>query len=227
MRRLFFPLLVLLLAVPASAHPVLQNSMWMLIEQDHIRVAVNVTLQEILVTGRMVAKEDGAFDAEAVNAAAEAHREYLRTHLHLAASGAEIAGKVVAVTPPPIFSSAEKTLYQYELDYPLAGAPPVNIELRHDMLREFPYGPGQAWDVSYLVRVKRAGSEESTTWLLRGGEPTTLPTGWEAAPVQVPAATTGVSRPSGPIPPSSLFAVIAAMALALALYLTRRRWLPR
>ncbi len=162
--------------------------MWVVFAPDRIRVAVNVSLKEILVAQERAESEVEVFDATTVNAAAEKHRDYVLKHLQLTAAGRELAGQVTALTPPAIFTTVEKTFFQYSLEYPLAGPPPASVTFRHDMLREFPYSAGQAWDVSYVVRVKREGSEEVSSWLLRYQQPSELPTGWETAPAQASAA---------------------------------------
>jgi hypothetical protein len=94
------------------------------------------------------------------------------------------------VTPPIAYSSVDKTLLQFELEYPFSGPPPASVTFRHDMLHEFPYAPGQQWDVSYVARVKREGSDEVSSWLLRQNQPSELLTGWtvSAAPLEPPAS---------------------------------------
>jgi hypothetical protein len=174
----------LLLAGHAAAHPFVQNSMWVVFAPDRIRVAVNVSLKEVLVAQQIAAADESGYEAAAMNAAAEKHRDYVLRHLQLTAAGHVLTGTVKTVTPPPIFSTADKTYFQYELEYPLAGPPPASVTFRQDMLREFPYAPGQAWDVSYVVRVKREASDEVSGWLLRYQQPSDLPTGWETATVQ-------------------------------------------
>jgi hypothetical protein len=181
--------LLLLLGGSLSAHPSLQNSMWVLFAPDRIRVAVNVSLKEVLVAQQRAASEEETYDATVVNAAAEKHRDYVLKHLQLTAAGRELAGQVTALTPPEIFAAADKTFFQYSLEYPLTGPPPANVTFRHDMLREFPYSVGQSWDVNYVVRVKREGSDEVSSWLLRYQQPSELPTGWEAASAQASKAT--------------------------------------
>jgi hypothetical protein len=183
--RFLHPLLLLLQLVgTAAAHPSLQDSMWVLFAPDRIRVAVNVSLRELLVAQQVAESDDETFDTVRVNAAAEKHREYVLEHLQLTAGGRKLSGQVTALTPPELLSSAERTFFQYTLEYPLTAAPPASVTFSHEMLREFPYAPGQSWDVSYVVRVKREGSDEVSSWLLRFGQPSEIPTGWEAASAQ-------------------------------------------
>lgn len=163
--------------------------MWVLFTPDRIRVAVNVALKEVLVAQQIAASDDEGYDATSVNTAAEKHRDYVLRHLQLTAAGQVLSGQVTALTPPEIFTSAEKTFFQYSLEFPLTGPPPAKVTFRHDMLREFPYAVGESWDVSYVVRLKHEGSEEVSTALLRTQQPSELPTGLEVAPAQASAAT--------------------------------------
>jgi hypothetical protein len=180
-----FLALFLMLAESVSAHPFLQDSMWVLFAPDQVRVAVNVSLKEVLIAQGIESGDD--FDAAVVTAAAEQHRAYVARHLKLGVNGRPLAGQVTQVTAPPVFTSAEKSFFQYELEYPLAGPPPAEITFAQDMLREFPYAAGQAWDVSYVMRLRRFDSDEITTGLLRREQPAVFPTGWEVGASPVPS----------------------------------------
>jgi hypothetical protein len=173
MRSLVVFLLALCAAVGgAGAHPLIQEPMWVLSEPGHIRLAVNVSAREIAAAQGLEAREDGAIvDAARLAEAAQREGDYVRSHLRVLADGRELAGQITKFSPPPVSSSDEKTIYQYELDFPLTGPAPSEIAISQDMLREFPYAAGMAWDVSYVVRLKRAGSDEITTGLLRGRQP--------------------------------------------------------
>ena len=180
-------LALFLLALPAGAHPLLQDAMWLVFSPERVRVAVNVSLKEITVAQTVQAAADGGYDAGELAAAAERHREYLVKHLEVRAGGRTLAGTVTKVSPPPMFTSAEKTFYQYEMEYPLDGAKPRAVSLRHEMLREFPYAAGMAWDVSYVVRMKRDDSPDISTGLLRAGSAAEFATGWDEPASSPPA----------------------------------------
>jgi hypothetical protein len=192
-RSLLFPLLLLLAsAFPALAHPFLQDSMWVLFAPDRVRVAVNVSLREVLVAQAVASGDETAFDSAKVSAAADRHRDYVVQHLHLTVGGQTLAGQAGAITQPPAFTSPEQTFFQYEIEYPITGPVPANVVFRHDMLREFPYAPGQAWDVSYVMRVKVDGSEDVTSYLLRYEQPSEVPTGFTATTAEAtPPADNG------------------------------------
>jgi len=188
MRFLLLLFLALLVsAAMAGAHPLLQNAMWVQFEPTRVHVAVNVSVREIAVAQGLTAKEDN-FDSTAVATAAEKHRDYVLQHLQFSVNGRALAGRVMQVTDPPIYSEPEKTFYQYELEYPFAGPPPDKVTATQDMLREWPYAVGTPWDVTYIVRLKHADSDEITTALLPPRKPTDFSTGWEASPGQAPPA---------------------------------------
>ena len=69
--------LLMLLARPAAAHPFLQDSMWIVFAKDKVHAAVNVSLHEVLVAQQLASGNDESYDAAAVDAAAEKHREYV------------------------------------------------------------------------------------------------------------------------------------------------------
>jgi hypothetical protein len=173
-------LLLLVSASVARAHPLLQNAMWVQFEPARVHIAVNVSVREIAVAQSLPAV-GGGFDAKLVATAAERHRDYVRRHLSVRIGGRALIGTVLQVTNPPVASEPEKTFYQYELAYPFTGPLPDKVTIAADMLREWPYAIGTPWDVTYLMRLKRAGSDEITTALLPSNRPIDFPTGWEAA----------------------------------------------
>jgi hypothetical protein len=170
-------LAVLLLVCPALAHPTLQNAMWMQFGPDRVQVAVDVSLREIAVVQRG-AIGDAAFDVESLGAVAEKHGDYVLKHLALSADGRTLTGTIKKMTAPPVFTTPERTFYQYEIEYPVTGAPPSRVTATHQMLHEFPYAIGTAWDVSYVVRLKRSNSDTVGSGLLRSQQPTEFVTGW-------------------------------------------------
>jgi hypothetical protein len=183
MRFILHPLLAVLLTAAAQAHPFLQDAMWVLFEPERVRVAVNVSLKEIEVAQQLAADAN----AETVAAAAEKHGAYVMQHLRLSAGGHPLEGTLSKFTPPPERAVPEKTFFQYELEYALTAPAPASITFFHDMLREFPYALGTAWDVSYAVRMRSGESPDITTGLLRFQQPADFATGWGSPSAQAPA----------------------------------------
>ena len=59
----------------------------------------------------------------------------------------------------------------YGLEYRLASGTPVQVALEQDVLREFEFVPGNPWEASYVVRVRRDGGPESEGLLLISKQP--------------------------------------------------------
>jgi hypothetical protein len=157
-------------ALPASAHPLIQNKLWILLSPDSVRLAVDVSVKELTVAQLLQPEADGSFDADLLANAADYHTDYVLRHLDVTAGGKRLEGKLTRLSPPAQHGLPEETVYQYELQYPLAGAAPETLQVSHSMLREFPYSPGQAWDVTYSLRWKQEPSTEVQTGLLRMGQ---------------------------------------------------------
>jgi hydrogenase/urease accessory protein HupE len=187
MRQFFLACLVLLAGARAArAHPNLQNAMWVVFEPERIHLAVNVSAKEISVA-------QGVAPSEAGGEAATRHGEYLLGHLTVSIGGEPLTGKILNITPPPQLAEPETTFFQYEVEYPLGGRQPPEATLAHEMLKEWPYAAGAAWDVTYVVRAKRSDSNEVSSWLLTSQNPLALPTGWRTpadATVAPPKAET-------------------------------------
>ncbi len=167
-----------LLAGVACAHPNLQNAMWVQFEPDKVHLAVNVSAKEISVAQSARLSGGGGEDAAALQRAAERHGDYVLGHLRVSVDGRALRGTVRKLVPPAVTGDAEGTIFQYEIEYPLGGPPPAEVTFFHDMLKEWPYAADTAWDVSYVVRAKRQGSNDLTSWLIRAQQPAVIATGW-------------------------------------------------
>ena len=197
--RALLPLVCLLAAwlgsaLPAGAHPLLQNKLWVLLAPESVKVAVDVSVKELTVAQLLQPEADGSIDPDMLASAAEYHGDYVLRHLHVLNGEKELPGKITRLTPPPQTAEAETTFYQYEVEYPLTGAQPKQVALRHEMLSEFPYGPGQVWDVTYAIRWKQDGAPELQTALLRMGQTAELPTGWAEPNEPAPQVKVSVAR---------------------------------
>ncbi len=201
--RLLLGFVFLTCAARLLAHPNLQNAMWVQFEPKLVRVAVNVSLKELSVASGLALAESGAPEPDALAMAAERHKGYLLEHLRLSVGTEALTGSVLKITPPQYFIDPEQTLFQYELEYPYCGKPPVEVEFFHEMLKEWPYSEQVAWDLSYVVRSKRMGSGEANSWLLRTRQPSLLPTGLEKGSVAGPGAG---PPPEASVPPGQTFA---------------------
>lgn len=175
-RRFAVILVLLATALGLSAHPNLQDAMWVQFEPELVRVAVNVSAKEISVAQQI------STEAPELETAAAAHRDYVLSHLVVAIGEMPLVGQVVKLTPQPKTPEPETSFFQYEIEYPLGGRKPGEVSISHSMLREWPYAAGTPWNVTYVMRTKRSDSPDVRAWLLRSQEPVLVPTGWSATP---------------------------------------------
>jgi hypothetical protein len=168
-RSLLASVLYFLSFVEAEAHPLIQNSMWVLFAADRAQMALNVSVKEILVAQNIAQDAQAPLGPEQSKEAATRNSDYIARHLDVSVNGEFVNGRVVRVNPPLLFTGdAENTYFQYELEYPWpTGTAPVRVKFSHHMLREFRYAPGEPWDISYVMRLKRNGQDEVTVSLLR------------------------------------------------------------
>ena len=166
-------------ALAVQAHPLLQDAMWIQFEPSLMRVAVNASLKEICVAQNLPAGLITNLEPAMLNRALEQQSDYVLRHLKFSVGTNVLAGTVIKLTRPPVVAEPEQTFFQFELAYPITGAPPGEVNIENEMLKEYPHAAGAAWDVSYVVRAKCAGDNEATTWLLGCQKPATIPTGWE------------------------------------------------
>ena len=102
-------LFLLVSHLAASAHPNLQDAMWVQFEPQLVRVAVNVSLKEIAVAQSVTLGESSIADPAAWHRAAERHGEYVLNHLTLSIGKNALAGRVIKLTPPPLVTDPEQT----------------------------------------------------------------------------------------------------------------------
>jgi hydrogenase/urease accessory protein HupE len=190
-------LCLLVLARPAAAHPLLQDPLWVVVAPTAVHVRVGASLREIATAAAGPVGAAGALDDEALQAAIDKYPDYLLRHLRVTVRGEPLEGRLVRTIPPagPERGSApDQVFVQYEIDYPIdARTPPPSIALDQDVLRDVLYAPGQRWDVTYAVRIKRSDAHDIATALLRAGSPFVYDVGGFA-----------------PAPPPSLLPTLAA-----------------
>src|SRR3954471_420957 len=82
----------------AQAHPLTQGSLDVVIAADRINVTARVTLEEVSVTNMLATRDPLRPPASGASDEAFAeHAEYLAKHLHFAADGRALVGRVVRV----------------------------------------------------------------------------------------------------------------------------------
>jgi hydrogenase/urease accessory protein HupE len=196
MRQILHSLITFALTLSAAlAHPNLQNSLSVAFESSRVRVDVSVSVKELSVAQGiegLPVNGVGRLDTGAIKRAADNHSDYVLQHLKLNVGASVLEGKMIGLISPPFFADPVQTFYQYQIEYPFAGPPAVEIEFFHDMLKEWPYSAGTSWNVSYVVRSKQADGTEASPWLLPYQRAISIPTGWKN-----PVATVPADMPSG------------------------------
>src|SRR5258708_39326005 len=90
LRFLICAVIVFMVGARAGAHPSLQDALWVLLEPERIRVAINVSAREIAVAQRIDAAGAGApsprgdesrTEAARLADGAQRHRDYILRHL--------------------------------------------------------------------------------------------------------------------------------------------------
>lgn len=107
---------------------------------NRIDLRARVSREEVLVATALGGQENSV-GPEAIRK----HAEYLLAHLHISANGQSLAGRIIEA--PKNFAG----LLPYRFEYSLEDAAHRRIEFRQDVLREFEFAPGNAWEASYIV----------------------------------------------------------------------------
>lgn len=180
------------------AHPFLQNSWWTVVETNRLVMRVSTTLREVAVAQRL-GDATNVVALDRLLGALTNHGDYLLRSLQIEADGQPLVGEVLdfrllgegagdVPSDSPLF--LDQTHATYDLEYPLKpGRPPAELRFGHQMLHEFAYAPGMAWEVTYALLIKDAERHDLGVGLVRSDLPYSLE-----------LAGTTPSSPSGPSP---------------------------
>jgi hydrogenase/urease accessory protein HupE len=144
----------------AGAHPVAQGSMEIVVFPERVSVTARVSMEEVLVA----AAYSGMKEMPALEMIRR-HGDYLLAHFRVAADGRPLEGLVVK-TPEQADGRPN-----YILEYPMPGGTPARIAFEEDVLREFEFAPGNPWEASYVVRIRRDGRSAMEGLLLTSRDP--------------------------------------------------------
>jgi HupE / UreJ protein len=144
----------------AAAHPVAQGTLEIVVFPERISVTATVSMEEVLVA----AAYGGQKHASALEMV-HWHGDYLLAHLRVVADGQPLDGLVVKRPE----QAAGRPIYG--LEYRMESGAPARIALQEDVLREFEFAPGNPWEASYVVHVRRHGGPAMEGLLLTSGEP--------------------------------------------------------
>ncbi|MDD1612163.1 MAG: HupE/UreJ family protein [Methylococcaceae bacterium] len=142
------------------AHPVSQGSMSITLLQDRIEILARVSQEEL-----WVAEALGSAQSRGRLEAIRRHADYILAHLHIHAEGRPLIGRTLELPQKPA------AFLPYRFEYPLEDAESRRIEMRQDLLREFDFAPGNAWEASYIVRIISRGEQTAEGLLFSFREP--------------------------------------------------------
>lgn len=169
------------LAAPAAGHPLLQNPLWVVVAPDAIHVRIAASLREIATAAAGPVGAAGALDEDALRDAIRKYPDYLLRHFRVSVRGERLEGHLVKTVPPPeaeMGNSPDHVFARYEIDYRIdAATPPASITLDQDVLRDVRSAPGQRWDVTYALRIKRSDRSDIESALLAAEAPFVYQTG--------------------------------------------------
>lgn len=165
----------LLLLSVGQAHPLLQNSATVEVQPGRLTMQLTSSVREMQVAAGLMPDARAGLPEEVLRQAAERHASYLTSHLHVRLPGGkELRAQIVRVDFPSEIlvklatMGAERTMAEYTFEYAL----PVeakDLQLSTDMLREFPYAPGEAWEVTYNTIVKHPNGNGQDLRILGSG----------------------------------------------------------
>jgi len=182
----------------ASAHPLSQGTLEVVIRPDRVDVRAHVTVEEASVTNMLTdsappSSSPGPNPGPAASAGGyDQHARYLVAHLHISADGKPLVGRVVGVTPPAEPGSAPSTQpagaataaqsqrATYDFQYRMEGGPEnphldrTSIQLTHNVLTDVEMIPGTKWEATYAVRIEREGQPAAEGLLLTSSNPVTF-----------------------------------------------------
>ena len=163
------PILILVFAYLAltprisAAHPVAQGALEVVVFPERVSVTARVSMEEVVVASAY----GGQKNASALEMV-HAHGAYLLAHFRVTADGQPLDGRVAKV---PEQADGRPV---YELEYRSMDGAPARVVFQQDVLREFEFAPGNPWEASYVVRVKREGGSALEGLLLISNQPLVL-----------------------------------------------------
>jgi hypothetical protein len=187
---------LLFCAPHASAHPMLENGIDVVIGPDRIVIDARIATEELLLVETPGQKPP---PPEQWAALATRHAAYVRDHLQLVVDGQSVnAASWNVVNPVPAQVRNDPTHFgqpvAYHLEYALS-KPPVVVTLRQNFLREY-----NSWSASCVLRERQSTEPEFELGLLASLNDAefdcTWPTGPASPPATAPAPTSRSARPS-------------------------------
>jgi hypothetical protein len=172
-----------LAVIAATAHPVAQGAMEILVGPDSITIRARVSTEEAYVAE--------AFGHPSVAGTLDDvwrhHGDYLIGHLHVIADGQPLAAKVRNITPPARNTSNEQVIYDLSFELSPGQERPRSIVLRQDVLNDFIFAPGNRWEATYIVHIAQQDRPARDGLLFTSREALTFNCDWSSASGETPS----------------------------------------
>jgi len=176
---------ITILANAATAHPIVENALDVVIGPQQIAVDVRISLDEVDLV-----EEDHRRAKTAERIAL--HAEYVAQHVHVYVDGQRLTGEAVparTTTYESISDEVDVPLIPYQLTYRLS-ARPSKVEVEQNFLIEY-----EGWTAPTVLRIRRHDQDAFDLSLLSRGRRAVFPCEWPAddAPTVASAqATTNI-----------------------------------
>jgi hydrogenase/urease accessory protein HupE len=154
MKILLLIALALLSSSIALAHPVAQGELALQWQAEAVTLEVRVADEQILVASTHLSPQADTLDELWVD-----HGRYLLARLQLHADAQRLLGEVTSV------QRSNGNFVAYRLHYAVPEQA-RELRLQQDLLNEIEYAPGNPWEATYVVNVRRPG-EATQSLLLR------------------------------------------------------------
>jgi hydrogenase/urease accessory protein HupE len=176
------------------AHPVAQGSLQVVVLPEKVSVVVLSSMEEVLTSNTLASASAPASLDEAI----ARHGQYLASHLFISVDGTPLKGRLISSgkpersTTPGVLHDSGMEHVRYELEFTAdALARPKSVELRQNVLNEFEFAPGNAWEATYVTRISTDGAAPREGLLLDRNHPVTYDCMWDATAAPAPAVETG------------------------------------
>jgi hydrogenase/urease accessory protein HupE len=183
------------LAGIARAHPLSQGALEAVVHPDRVDVRARVTVEEVIITDLMttpLTPDQPGQGKPLIDAMYARHAKYLSEHLHVAADGVALQGRVERMELPATrpageaMASPDREHATYQLTYrPAPGAAglsqPKSIQISQDVLVGLEFSPGVTWEASYAIRWSVPNGPVTEGLLLTSKKPVAFAPDWSAA----------------------------------------------
>jgi hydrogenase/urease accessory protein HupE len=157
------------------AHPVAQGRLEVEIFPEKIRARAQVSTEEVYIQNALAHRDEtGNVTTDEMY---QRHGAYLLQHIHFAADGKPLTGRLTGVVKPK-GPGLQRAIYDFEF---VPGAPPARLRVDENVLNEFDYAPGNRWEATYVTRVAQQGRQPLDGLLLTSRDPLVIDCSWSAS----------------------------------------------